>query len=106
MFCPLPSWMQWDRWIDSLANYNIHIHYKSRKSNIEANASSRIEWEKCNEPIQAESIQAVVAAAIAGDLANIEAFSCSMQTIEPFLPNQSEPMAFSKLSHGHPIRVI
>ena len=84
------------RWIAGLANYNFHIHYKSGKSNTEADALSRIEWEKCDETIQVESIQAVVAAAIAGDLANIEAVSCSMQVGEPFLPVQSEPMAISK----------
>ena len=57
---------------------------------------SRIEWEKCDETIQVESIQAVVAAAIAGDLANIEAASCSMQRVKSFLPIQFEPMAISK----------
>ena len=32
-------------WITSLANYNFHIHYKSRESNVEADALSRIDWE-------------------------------------------------------------
>ena len=35
-------------------------------------------------------------AAIAGDLANIEAVSCSMQAVESFLPVKSEPTAISK----------
>ena len=52
------------RWIIGLANYNFHIHYKSRKSNVEADALSRIDWEKGNEAIQADSIQAIVSAAI------------------------------------------
>ena len=43
-----------------------------------------------------ESIQAVVIATIAGELANIEVVTCSMQALEPFLPLQSEPMAISK----------
>ena len=84
------------RWIAGLANYNFHIHYKSRKSNVEADTLSRIEREKCDEMIQAESIHAVVTAAIAGDLVNIEAVSCGMQVVEPFLPIQSEPMTISK----------
>ena len=84
------------RWISCLDNYNFHIHYKSGKSNVEADDSSRIEWEKCIETIQAESIQAVVTAAIAGDLPNTEAVSCSMQVVEPFLPVQSALMAISK----------
>ena len=63
------------RWIAGLANYNFCIHYKSWKSNVEVDALSRIDWEKCDGTIQVESIQAVVAAAIAGDLANIETVS-------------------------------
>ena len=34
------------RWIAGLANYNFHIHYPSGKSNVEADALSRIDWEK------------------------------------------------------------
>ena len=36
------------RWIVGLADYNFHIHYKSRKSNVEADALSRIDAEKCD----------------------------------------------------------
>ena len=84
------------RWVAGLANYNIHIHYKSGKSNVEADALSRIDWEKCDETIQADSIQAIVAAAIAGDVANIEVVSCSMQAIESFLPIPSDTITISK----------
>ena len=44
------------RQIAGLANYSFHIHYKSGKNNVEANALSRIDWEKCDETIQADSI--------------------------------------------------
>ena len=38
-----------------------------------------IDWEECDETIQADSIQAIAAAAIAGDVANyIESVSCSV----------------------------
>ena len=84
------------RWIASFTNYNFHIYYKSRKGNVEEDVLSRIEWEKSNETIQVESIQTVVAAPIAGDLANIEVVSCSMHVVEPFLPVQSELMAINK----------
>ena len=40
------------RWITGLANYNFHIHYKSRKSNVEADALSRIDWEKGDKPFK------------------------------------------------------
>ena len=36
------------RWITGLANYNFHIHFKSGKINVEADALSRIDWEKCD----------------------------------------------------------
>ena len=84
------------RWIAGLANYSFHIHYKSRKSNVEADALSRIDWEKCDETIYEDSIHTIVVAAIAGDLANTESVLCSVQTNESFLPIQSEPMAISK----------
>ena len=84
-------------WIAGLANYNFHIHYKLGKSNVEANALSRMEWEKCDETIQANSIQATVAAAIAGDVANhIELVPCRVQTIVSLFPSISETPAISK----------
>ena len=36
------------RWITGLVNYNFHIHYKPGKSNVEADALSQIDWEKCD----------------------------------------------------------
>ena len=84
------------RWITGLADYNFHIHYKSGKSNVEADALSRIDGKKCDKTIQANSIQAIVAAAIARYVANIEAVSCSVQTIESFLPIPFDTIAVSK----------
>ena len=49
---------------------------------------SRIDWEKGDEPIQADSIQATVTAAIIGQgNDHIEAITCSPQTIESLLPS-------------------
>ena len=85
------------RWIAGLANYNFHIHYKSGKSNVEADALSRIEWEKCDDTIQANSIQAIFAAATAGNVANhIESVPCSIQAIDSLLPSISGTPAMSK----------
>ena len=79
------------RWIAGLANYNFHIHYKSRKSNVEADALSRIDWEKGDETIQADSIWAFVTAAITGQgNDHIEAIPCSPQTTESLLPSISD----------------
>ena len=64
---------------------------------MEADALSRVDWEKCDETIQANSIQAIVAAAIAGDVANhIESVSCSLQTIDSLFPSISDTPAIGK----------
>ena len=64
---------------------------------MEADALSRIDREKCDETIQADSIQAIVAAAITGNVANhIEAIPCSPQTINSLLPSIPEAPIVSK----------
>ena len=63
---------------------------------MEADALSRIDWERCDETIQANSIQAIGAAAIAGNVANIEAVSCSIQVIESLLPISTDSIASNK----------
>ena len=68
------------------------IHYKSGKSNVETDALPRIDWEKCDETIQAR-----VAAAFAGDVAiHIESVPCSVQTIDSLFPSISDTPAISK----------
>ena len=89
------------RWVTGLANYNFHIQYKSGKSNMEADALSRIDWEKCEETIHANSIQAIVSAAITGQVANhIEAIPCNPQTIESLLPSIPDTTIISKVISG------
>ena len=57
------------------------------KINVEADALSRIDWEKGDEIIQADSIQAIVTAAITGQgNDHIEAIPCSPQTIDSLIP--------------------
>ena len=64
---------------------------------MEADALSRIDWEKYDESIPANSIQAIVAAAITRNLANhIEAIPCSPQTINPLLPFNPDTPIVSK----------
>ena len=76
------------RWVDGLANYNFHIHCKFEKSSVEAYALFRIDWEKGDETIQADSIQAIVTTAITGHgNDHIEAIPCSPQAIESLLPS-------------------
>ena len=63
---------------------------------MEANALSGIEWEKCNEIIQADSIQAIETAAIAWNVAYIEAVPCCPQTIDSILPSIPDTPTISK----------
>ena len=64
---------------------------------MEADALSWIDWEKCVETIQANSTQAIVAAAIAGNVANhIEAAPYSPQTIDSLLPSIPDTPIISK----------
>ena len=79
------------RWITGLANSNFQIHYESRKSNVEADALSGIDWEKCDEIIQDDSIQAIVATALTRHrTSHIDAIPCSPQAIESILPSIPE----------------
>ena len=74
------------RWVASWANYNFHLHYCSGRSNVEADALSRINWGKIDQTIPAESIQAIVTAALTGQRKDyIEAIPCSHQAIESFI---------------------
>ena len=34
-------------WVTSLANYNFRLHYKAGKTNIDADALSRVSWSEC-----------------------------------------------------------
>ena len=68
------------RWFAGLANYIFHIHYKSGKSNVEADALSRIDWEKGDKTIQV--IVTTVITRQGNDL--IEAVPCSPQPLSHF----------------------
>ena len=93
------------RWIASLANYSFHIHYKSGKINVEADALSRIDWEKCDETIQANSIQSKVAVAITEQVINhTKVVPCNPQVVYRLLPSISHTTIIIKvitLSSGH-----
>ena len=55
---------------------------------MEADALSRIDWEKDDKTLQAASIQAIVTAAITGQGNDyIETIPCSPQTIECLIPS-------------------
>ena len=76
------------RWFTSLANYNFHLHHQLGRSNVKADALSRIDWGKNDQTLPAESIQAIMTAALTGQGKDyIEAILCSHQAIESFPPH-------------------
>jgi hypothetical protein len=48
------------RWVSELANYNFGIEYKSGKSNIDADALSRIKWPQASFRINSQSVNAIL----------------------------------------------
>ena len=80
--------MQWD--IDGLLVWLITTSISITglgRSNVEADALSRIDWGKNDQTFPAESIQAIVTAALIGQGKDyIKAIPCSHQAIESFAP--------------------
>ena len=73
------------RRVTSLANYNFHLHYQPGRSNVEADALSRINWGKNGHTLPAYSIQANVTAALTGQGNEyIKVIPCSSQAIKSF----------------------
>ena len=76
------------RWVASLANYSFHLHYQSGRSNVEADALSRIDWGRNDKTLPANSIQAIVTATLTGQGNDyIETIPCSPQAIESVAPS-------------------
>ena len=76
------------RWVTSWAKYNFHLHYQSGRSNVEADALSRINWGKNDQILPTDCIQAIVTAILTGQKKdNIEVIPCSHQAIESFAPS-------------------
>ena len=64
------------RWVANLANYNFKIHYRSGKSNIDADALSQIPWEI----VQADHVQI-------GPIVKSTVLTCQTAIKMPHLPN-------------------
>ena len=68
------------------ANYSFHLHYHSGRSNVEADALSRIDWSKNDQTLPAESLQAIVTSVLTGKGKDyIKAIPCSPQAMESFV---------------------
>ena len=62
----------WHRWVAELANFNFTIEYRAGKSNVAADALSRIQWPESLGEMSTESVSAVLMAAALDDVSVAE----------------------------------
>ena len=82
-------------WVTRLANYNSWLYYQAGKTNIDADALSRVSWPGCipdnsgtHLQVTAAAVQSVQDAGIK-DLTNpIEAYSCDLHIMDSVQDNQ------------------
>ena len=79
-----------NHWVISLANYNFRLNYRAGKTNIDADALSRVFWPGCMPDssgthlnVTATAVQAVQEAALKGLVSPIEAYCCDLHILDP-----------------------
>ena len=77
-------------WVASLPNYNFQLYYRTGKTNIDADALSRVSWPRCvpdtlgtHYQVTATVVQAVQEANLKGPLSPTEAYSCVLHILDP-----------------------
>ena len=75
--------------VASLVNYNFQLHYQARKTNIDADALSRVSRPRCmpdnsgtHLKVTAAVVQAVQEAPLEGPASLIEAYSCDLHILD------------------------
>ena len=83
------------QWVASLANYNFQLYYQAGKTNINADALSRVSWPGCmpdnsgtHLQVTAVAVQAMQEAVIEGPISPIEAYSCNLHILDSVLDSQ------------------
>ena len=76
-------------WVARLANYNFQLFYRTGKTNIDADALSRVFWPRCvpdtsdtHHWVSAAAMQAMQEAALKGPMSPIEAHSCDLHILD------------------------
>ena len=76
------------RWVTSLANYSFRLHYQAGRTNIDADALSRVSWAKCMPDnlgtglkVTATAVRAIQEAALDKPASPIEAYSYDLHVI-------------------------
>ena len=84
-------------WITNLANYNFWLFYQAGKTNIDADALSRVSWLGCmpddsstHLKVTAAAVQAVQEAALEGPVSPIEAYSCDLHIMDAVQDSQQD----------------
>ena len=78
------------QWVASLANYNFQLYYRAGKTNIDADALSRVSWPRCmpktlgtHYRVTAVAVRALQEAAIKGPTSSIKGYSCDLLVLDP-----------------------
>ena len=84
-------------WVTSLANYNFRLHYRVGKTNIDADALSRVSWPGCmpdssgtHPKVTTAAVQAVQEAALQEPTSPIEANSSDLHVLD--IPQDSKQL--------------
>ena len=85
-------------WVASLANYNFQLYYRVGKTNIDADALSRVSWLACipdtsdtHIQVIAVAVQAVQDAALEDSMSPIKAYSSNVNVLDPVEDSQQVP---------------
>ena len=96
-------------WVASLANYNFRLHYWAGKTNIDADALSRVSWPECmpdnlgtSLKVTAAAIRAIQEAALEKPACPIEAYSYDLHVIGAI--QDSQQVAQMTLDDWHQVQ--
>ena len=98
-------------WVTSLANYNFRLHYQAGRTNIDADALSRVSWPECmpdnlgtSLKVNAAAIRAIQEAALDQPACPIEAYSYDLHVIGAI--QDSQQVAQMTLDDWHQVQEV
>ena len=98
-------------WVASLANYNFRLHYQAGKTNIDADALSRVSWLEympdnsgTSLKVTATAVRAIQEAAIEKPVCPIEAYSYNLHVVEAI--QDSKQVAQMTLDDWHQVQEV
>ena len=96
-------------WVTSLANYNFRLHYWAGKTNIDADALSRVSWPECmpdnlgtSLKVTATAVRAIQEAALEKPVCPIEAYSYNLHVVGAI--QDSQQVAQIALDHWQQVQ--